>query len=123
MYRLSSRNRNLAAMLLSSVLFLACSGDTGPAGPAGGTGPAGPPGPPGGTGQPGNSTIPVETVERINVSFESVDVPDGGGAPTVVMRLSDDLGFGLGGLPTNTVSFTLAQLSPGQNGGSSEWQS
>ncbi|NNF41147.1 MAG: OmcA/MtrC family decaheme c-type cytochrome [Woeseiaceae bacterium] len=67
--------------------------------------------------------MPVETAEEINVAFDSVTIPAGGGAPTVVMRLTDDLGFGLIGLPSNAVSFTLEQLSAGQNGSSSEWQS
>ncbi|MGB5577809.1 MAG: OmcA/MtrC family decaheme c-type cytochrome, partial [Woeseiaceae bacterium] len=67
--------------------------------------------------------MPVESAEKINVSILSVDVPAGGGAPTVELRLSNDLGFGLSGLPASAISFTLAQLSPGQNGGSSEWQS
>jgi OmcA/MtrC family decaheme c-type cytochrome len=67
--------------------------------------------------------VPVESAEKINVSILSVDVPAGGGAPTVELRLSNDLGFGLSGLPASAMSFTLAQLSPGQNGGSSEWQS
>ncbi len=74
-------------------------------------------------GPSGSSTVPVESAEKINVSILSVDVPAGGGAPTVELRLSNDLGFGLSGLPASVMSFTLAQLSPGQNGGSSEWQS
>ena len=123
MYRLTTRNGNLAALLLSSALLFACSGDTGPAGPAGGQGTAGPPGPGGPPGPTGASTVPVESVEKINVSIENVTIPTGGGAPTVVMRLTNDLGFGLIGLPANTVGFTLAQLTAGQNGGSSEWQS
>ena len=123
MYRLTSGTWNLAALLLSSALLFACSGDTGPAGPAGGQGTAGPPGPSGPPGPPGSAAVPVESAEKINVSIQSVMVPAGGGAPTVELRLSDDLGFGLSGLPANAMSFTLAQLSPGQNGGSSEWQS
>ncbi len=123
MYRLTTRNWNLAALMLSSALLFACSGDTGPAGPAGGTGATGPTGPSGPSGPAGSSTVPVESAERINVSFESVAIPAGGGAPTVVVRLSNDLGFGLTGLPAANLRFTLAQLTAGQNGGSSEWQS
>ncbi|MGB5626814.1 MAG: OmcA/MtrC family decaheme c-type cytochrome, partial [Woeseiaceae bacterium] len=123
MYRLTTRNWNLAALMLSSALLFACSGDTGPAGPAGGTGATGPAGPSGPSGPAGSSTVPVESAERINVSFESVVIPAGGGAPTVVVRLSNDLGFGLTGLPAANLRFTLAQLTAGQNGGSSEWQS
>lgn len=128
MYRSITRKWQLAALLLSSALLFACSGDTGPIGPAGGQGTAGPPGPGGPPGPSGSSTVPVESVEKINVSIVSVTVPDGGGNPDdgntkVIMRLTNDLGFGLSGLPAYTVGFTLAQLSPGQNGGSSEWQS
>ena len=119
MYRLITRKWQLAALLLSSALLFACSGDTGPTGPAGGQGPPGP----GIPGPSGSSTVPVESVEKINVSIQSVTVPAGGGAPTVELRLSNDLGFGLSGLPASAMSFTLAQLSPGQNNGSSEWQS
>lgn len=122
MYRLTTGNWNLAALLLTSALLFACSGDTGPAGPAGGQGPAGPPGPPGGDGPAGSATVPVESVEKINVAL-SVELPLDVDEPTIVMRLTDDLGFGLTGLPAGAVGFTLAQLSPGQNGGSSEWQS
>jgi OmcA/MtrC family decaheme c-type cytochrome len=121
MYRLSSRNRNLATLLLSCALLFACSGDTGPAGPPGAQGPSGPPGPSGPSG-PGSATVPLETAEKIDVSIESVAIPAGGGAPTVVLRLTNDVGFGLTGLPANALGFVMAQLSPGQGGGSSEWQ-
>lgn len=122
MYRSITRKWQLAAILLSSALLFACSGDTGPAGPAGGQGTAGPPGQGGPPGPAGSATVPIESVEKINVSIQSVTVAAGGGAPTVVLRLSNDLGFGLTGLPASNVGFTLAQLTPGQNGGSSEWQ-
>jgi OmcA/MtrC family decaheme c-type cytochrome len=47
-----------------------------------------------------------------------------GSDPVVTFRLSDDLGFGLQGMPAAAVSFTLAQLSPPPAAGaSSEWQS
>ncbi|MGI9235134.1 MAG: OmcA/MtrC family decaheme c-type cytochrome [Woeseiaceae bacterium] len=123
MYRVTSRNWNLAALLLSSSLLFACSGDTGPTGAAGDTGATGPAGPAGPPGPSGSSTVPVESVDNINVSYDSVTVPAGGGAPTVVVRLNGDLGFGLTGLPAANLRFTLSQLTPGQNGGSSEWQS
>jgi len=123
MYRSFTRNSKLAAILLSSSLLFACSGDTGPAGApgaSGGTGQIGPAGPP---GPSGNAAVPIQSVDNINVSYDSVTVPAGGGAPTVIVRLTDDLGFGLTGLPAANLRFTLAQLSAGQNGGSSEWQS
>ncbi|MGI9262537.1 MAG: OmcA/MtrC family decaheme c-type cytochrome [Woeseiaceae bacterium] len=67
--------------------------------------------------------MPYDSAENINVEIQSVAVPAGGGAPTVTMSLTNDLGFGLRDLPAATVSFTLAQLTPGTGGGSSEWQS
>jgi OmcA/MtrC family decaheme c-type cytochrome len=63
-------------------------------------------------------------VDRINVEVQEVAIPAGGGAPTVTLRLSDVLDFGLKELPAETISFTLAQLSPPPaEGASSEWQS
>jgi OmcA/MtrC family decaheme c-type cytochrome len=42
----------------------------------------------------------------------------------VTLRLSNDLDFGLTGLPASAVGFVLSQLSPGPSAGmSSEWQS
>ena len=57
---------------------------------------------------------PVDSAEKINVEVQSVAIPAGGGAPTVTLRLTDDLDFGLKDLPSNAISFTLAQLSRGQ---------
>ena len=113
----------ILALLFASALLIACEGDTGPAGATGDTGAEGPIGPPGPPGGSGSSVVPVETAEFINVSYDSVTVPAGGGAPTVVVRLTNDVGFGLTGLPAANIRFTIAQLSPGQNGSSSEWQS
>ena len=126
MRRSFSRNTGLVGLLLASALLFACDGSTGPAGPAGAPGTAGPPGDPGTSGPPGSSSgnaIPVDSAEKINVEVQDVTVPAGGGAPTVTLRLSDDLDFGLKGLPASTISFTLAQLTAGQDGSSSEWQS
>jgi len=114
------RISKLATLLFASALLFACSGDTGPEGPEGPEGPIGPPGQPG-TGT--STAVPIQAAERIDVTIESVAVPAGGGAPTVTMRLTDALGFGLRGLPAASVGFNLAQLSPGQAGSSSEWQS
>src|SRR5210317_1875266 len=121
-----NRTTRLVGILLASSLLFACDGSTGPAGPVGPSGDDGAPGAPGPSGPPGPSTgtaVPYDSADRINVEIKSVAIPAGGGAPTVTLRLSNDLDFGLKDLPTNTVSFTLAQLSPGANGGSSEWQS
>mgnify|MGYP001812400973 CR=1 FL=1 len=124
MRRSFNRTTRLAGVLLAAAFLFACDGSTGPegpAGPAGTDGPSGPTGPAGPTGS--GSSVPWDSTDRINVAIESVTIPAGGGAPEVSMRLYDDLGFGLVGIPTNTVSFTLAQLTPGSAGSSSEWQS
>jgi len=59
----------------------------------------------------------------INIAVSNVAIPTGGGAPTVNLTLTNDLEQGLKDLPAGDIRFTLAQLSPGSNGGSSEWQS
>ena len=125
MRRSFSRSSRLAAVLLASALLFACDHSTGPAGPAGPAGTDGATGDPGPSGPPGPSgtAVSYDTADYINVEIQSVVVPAGGGAPTVTMLLTNDLGFGLQGIPTNTVAFTIAQLTPGTAGGSSEWQS
>jgi OmcA/MtrC family decaheme c-type cytochrome len=107
--------------VLATLGIAACSGDDGSNGAAGPTGPAGPPGPPGPSG--GGGGVPVDSADRINITVSSVDVPAGGGAPTVYLRLSNDLDQGLKDLPAGDIRFVLAQLTPGTGGGSSEWQS
>ena len=106
---------------LIAVLLAGCEGDDGAAGPTGAQGPAGPAGPPGPTGSPGG--IPVTSAEKINVEVTGVNVPAGGGAPVVDVSLTNDLGQGLTGLPAGNIRFIMAQLSPGNNGESSQWQS
>ena len=113
----------LITLLLASALLFACDGSTGPQGPPGATGDSGVPGPAGPPG-PSGTTVAYDTAERIFVEVQSVAIPDGGGPPTVTLRLSNSLGFGLTGLPASTVGFVLSQLSPGPSAGmSSEWQS
>lgn len=105
-----------------ALLLTACSGsdgEPGPPGPAGPGGPSGPPGPPG----PSGSGVPITSADKINVAISEVEVPGGGGAPTVTFVLTDDLAQGLTGLPAANVGFVISQLRPGRNGGSSEWQS
>ena len=111
MTRSFGRFVRFTGMLAASLLLFACDGSTGPAGPAGPPGADGPSGPTGPSGPPGSgAAIPWDSVERINVEIQSVAIPDDGGAPTVSFRLTDDLGFGLAGLPVETISFTFAQL-------------
>ncbi len=111
----------IATLTLLSIFLAACGGGSnGSDGAAGAPGPAGPPGPPGpSTG----SGIPIGSTERINIAVSAVDVPAGGGAPVVSLALTNDLQQGLKDLPAGDIRFTLAQLSPGTDGGSSAWQS
>jgi OmcA/MtrC family decaheme c-type cytochrome len=112
--------RIVPLFFMFSVLAIAgCSGDDGKNGAAGPTGPSGPPGPP---GTDGGTALPVDSAAVINVAVTDVAVPAGGGAPVVSLTLTNDLGLGLKGLPAGDLRFTLAQLTPGTNGGSSEWQ-
>ncbi|MBT8079174.1 MAG: OmcA/MtrC family decaheme c-type cytochrome, partial [Gammaproteobacteria bacterium] len=108
----------LGTLFLSAFLLCACEGDTGSAGSAG---PAGPPGPAGPAGPSGG--VPVVSAETINTEVTSVIIPAGGGAPTVELRLTNDLNQGLTGLPAANIRFIVAQLTPGSAGGSSAWQS
>jgi OmcA/MtrC family decaheme c-type cytochrome len=105
------------------VLLLAgCDGSDGAQGPAGPEGPPGTPGPPGPPG-PSGSGVPITSAGKINTTISEVEVPDGGGAPTVTFQLTNDDGQGLTGLSAANISFVISQLTPGSNGGSSEWQS
>ena len=110
-----------ASLLALGLSLAACSG--GDDGSDGAAGPAGPPGPAGPAGPSGGTAVPVDSADIINITVTAVDVPAGGGAPTVSLGLTNDLGLGLTGMPANEIRFILAQLSPGSGGGSSEWQS
>lgn len=110
----------IAALMLLGILFAGCEGDNGSDGAAGVPGPGGPAGPPGpSTG----SGVPIDSAEKINIAVTDVAVSAGGGAPTVSLALTNDLGQGLRDLPAGDIRFMLSQLTPGTNGGSSEWQS
>ena len=110
-----------AGLLALGFFLSACSG--GDDGRDGAAGPAGPAGPPGGSGPSGGTAVPIDSADRINIAVSAVEVPAGGGAPTVTLGLTNDLGLGLKDLPAGDIRFVLAQLTPGTGGGSSEWQS
>jgi len=106
-----------ATLLLLSLFLAACGSDDGADGATGPAGPSGPPGPSTGSG------IPIDSTDRINIAVSGVVIASGGGAPVVSFVLTNDLQQGLKDLPAGDIRFTLAQLSPGTGGGSSEWQS
>ena len=118
---LGGRFLQLCTLLLAASLLLACEGDNGSDGAVGVAGPAGPAGPPGPVGPSGG--VPVTSAAKINVAVSNVDIPAGGGAPTVDITLTNDLNQGLTGLPAANIRFIIAQLTAGSGGGSSEWQS
>jgi len=119
-----NRSVHIISLMLLGLFLAACSGgDDGKDGTDGAAGPAGPAGPPGTPGPSTGSGIPIDSAELINIAVTNVDVPAGGGAPSVSLTLTNDLEQGLRDLPAGDIRFTLAQLSPGAGGGSSEWQS
>ncbi len=109
------------AIILLGFLLGACEGSDGARGPEGPAGPEGSAAPPGPTGYSWGA--PVTSAEKINVAITAISVPAGGGAPTVTVSLTNDLDQGLTGLPAANIRFAISQLTPGSNGGSSEWQS
>jgi OmcA/MtrC family decaheme c-type cytochrome len=104
----------LAAGLLNTLLA-ACSGTTGPAGPAGATGPAGSQG-----STSTGSALNVSTATSITGKITSVTIS---GPPVVKFQLTDQNGTLVQGLPAADLGFAIAQLVPGQNGSSSQWNS
>jgi len=115
-----NRSGRIASLILIGLFIAGCEGSDGADGAAGAAGPAGPPGP---AGPSTGSGVPIDSAETINIAITSIAVPAGGGAPTVSLMLTDDLNFGLVGLPAGDIRFTISQLTAGANGGSSEWQS
>src|SRR5271167_4748698 len=114
----ASARASAAGALLLSVLLAACSGSTGsagPAGPAGASGPAGPQGPGAGVG-----AIDITTASSITGTITSVAIS---GPPVVKFKLVDQNGLPLKGLPAADIGWVIAQLVPGQNGTSSQWNS
>ena len=114
----------IASLFVLAFSLAACSGgDDGRDGQDGDPGASGPPGSPGPEGPSGGTAVPISSAERINIAVSDVAIPAGGGAPTVSVTLTNDLGLGLKDLPAGDIRFVLSQLTPGSDGGSSEWQS
>ncbi len=100
--------------LLCAVLA-ACSGTTGSPGPAGATGTSGPTGP-----TTTGSALKIGTATAITGTITSVAIS---GPPVVKFQLVDQNGAFLQGLPAADLGWVIAQLVPGQNGTSSQWNS
>jgi OmcA/MtrC family decaheme c-type cytochrome len=99
----------------AALALAACSGDNPKDGSQGATGPSGPPGPP-----PSGGGVPVSSAQSITASIVTADVPEDG-RPVVEVRLTNEAGQPLAGLPAANISFVLARLEPGVNGKSSTW--
>jgi OmcA/MtrC family decaheme c-type cytochrome len=105
-------------VLLISALVAACSGSTGPAGPAGAAGATGPTGPTGPGA--GVSALEVTTASTITGTITKVAIS---GPPVVQFQLADQNGVPLKGLPAADLGWVIAQLVPGENGLTSQWNS
>ena len=101
--------------VLLCALLAACSGTTGPAGPAGAAGATGPTGP-----STTGSALNVSTATAITGTITGVTI---NGPPVVKFELKDQNGAPLQGLPAADLGLAIAQLVPGQNGMSSQWNS
>jgi OmcA/MtrC family decaheme c-type cytochrome len=109
----------IAALMLVGLLFAGCDGGKGPVGPSGSDGAAGPPGP---AGPSTGSGVPVTSADKIIAVVTGVSI-SASEVATVSLQLTNDLGQGLRGLPAANIRFVIAQLTPGEGGGSSAWQS
>lgn len=107
----------LLAGVLLCALLAACSGSTGPAGATGAPGATGPAGPPGPSGV---AALDITTATAITGTVTSVTIS---GPPVVKFQLVDENGAPLKGLPAADIGFAMAQLVPGENGMSSQWNS
>ncbi|HTV95548.1 MAG TPA: OmcA/MtrC family decaheme c-type cytochrome [Steroidobacteraceae bacterium] len=107
------------ALLLLGALLAACSGSTGPAGPAGATGATGPAGAQG----PGAGVAALDVTTATAITGTITGVAINGGPPVVQFKLADENGVPLKGLPAADLGWGFAQLVPGQNGESSQWNS
>jgi len=103
------------AIVLSAGLLASCSGTTGSSGATGATGATGPQGP-----TTTGSALNISTATSITGTITSVTI---NGPPVVKFQLVDENGAFIQGLPAADISFTIAQLVPGQNGASSQWNS
>ena len=112
----SNRSRTgIPVIVVLYVLLASCSGTTGSSGPPGATGTTGATGP-----TTTGSALNISTATTITGKILSVTI---GGPPVVDFQLTDQNGAFLQGLPAADIGFAIAQLVPGQNGSSSQWNS
>src|ERR1700735_2545071 len=103
------------ATVLLAGLLASCSGTTGSSGATGATGAPGPPAP-----TTTGSALNISTATAITGTITSVTIS---GPPVGKFQLVDEDGAFIQGLPAADIGFTIAQLVPGQNGTSSQWNS
>jgi OmcA/MtrC family decaheme c-type cytochrome len=104
----------LLSLGIAALVLAGCSGDTGKKGPEGPTGIPGPPGPPAG------GYSPIATAKEIVASIAFVSLA-ADGKVQVDVRLANELGQPLAGLPAQNIRFVLARLEPGVNNSPSTW--
>jgi len=104
----------LLLLTCAALGLAACSGSTGKHGASGPPGSVGPPGP-----SP-EGGLPVASAKSINTMIASVTV-NTAGKPVVEVRLTNESGRPLKGLPAGNIGFVLARLEPGVNGAASTW--
>lgn len=101
----------LGPLLMLTAFLIAGCADDGEQGAAGAPGIAGPPGT--------SVASRIAEATQINATITGVTV---GSAPVVQFFLTDEKKNPAKGLPSSSISFSIAQLVPGNNGGASEWR-
>jgi OmcA/MtrC family decaheme c-type cytochrome len=113
-WHVRGRLASAACMILLGALA-ACSGTTGASGPAGTPGTTGATGP-----TTTGSALNISSATSITGKILSVSIA---GPPVVKFQLTDENNAFLQGLPAADIGFAIAQLVPGLNGSSSQWNS
>ncbi len=111
------RQFGVLSLLVLTLSGNSCDGDDGDDGATGPQGPEGPAGPAGPQGPGPVLDIPSELAGE----FTSAMVADDGSVTVTFSLVGDNQAYY--GLTTSNVRFTLAKLMPGENNGSSAWQS
>jgi len=106
--------RRVAWLACAALALAACTGESPKNGSGGGTGPVGPP------GQPPSGGVPATSAKYIDSSIVSARVPEDG-KPVIEVRLVNEAGVPVTGLPASSIYFVLARLEPAYNGKSSTW--
>jgi OmcA/MtrC family decaheme c-type cytochrome len=108
--------RRVALLACAALALAACTGESPKNGSGGEPGPVGPPGQP-----PAGGGVPATSAKYIDSSIVSASVPEDG-KPVIEVRLVNESGQPVTGLPAGSIYFVLARLEAGVNAQSSSWQ-